>query len=229
VPHADSSIALLDLAIRGSKEDPALILLGAGARPDDATEFLEIAAEKGFAGVLTYVLDQDPFLVLHMRAENHPLLLAIAGGHHDAVSMLLERMKLLGNAEREEILNEALSVALNSFDSGTDPSIVYDLLDAGANPVTTQGLALAVSRCEPELVSTFLAAGADPKKRFDLGGGPASLAQSAARCFKGEQDVAIEVFMELKSAGADVCAVDLTDNRVPEAARIYLRDVEECN
>lgn len=229
VPHEDSSITLLELAIRGSKEDPALVLLVSGARPDNTTEFVEIAAEKGFADVLAYVLDEDPSLVHHMRTEHHPLFLAIAGGHYDAVSILLERMKLLGNAEREEILNEALSVALNSFDPGADPTVVYDLLDAGADPVTTIALALAVSRCEPSLVSTFLAAGADARKLYDLGGGPVSPAQYAARCFKGDQHVAIEVFSELKTAGADVCAVDPTDNRVPEAARVYLRDVEECN
>jgi hypothetical protein len=172
VPHADSSIALLDLAIRGSKEDPALVLLGAGARPDNATEFVEIAAQKGFAGVLASVLDGDPSLVLHMRTEHHPLFLAIAGGHYDAASILLDEMKLLGNAEREEVLNEALSVALNSFEAGSDPTIVYDVLDAGADPVATIALPLAVSRCEPKIVSTFLAAGADAKKLYDLGGGP---------------------------------------------------------
>lgn len=216
-------------AVRGSKEDPALVLLRSGARPTDTTEFVEIAAQKGFAGVLAYVSDADPSLVLHMRAEHHPLHLAIGDGHRDVFLILLDRMELLAYAERDEILKEALYVALNSFDAGEDPTIVYDLLNTGAVPITTRALALAASRCEPRLVSVFLAAGADLRRREDLGWKAASVAQHAAWfCFTKDENAARSIFGALKSAGANVCDVDLSDDRIPEAARTYLRDVEEC-
>jgi hypothetical protein len=229
VPHASSYIALLDLAIRSSQEDPALVLLNSGAWPENTTEFVEIAAEKGFAQVLTYVLDRDPSLVLQMRTENHPLFLAIAGGHYAAVSTLLDKMKSLGGAERDVILNEAFSVALNRFGTSSGSTIVRDLLEAGADPVTTPALAIAVSNCAPELVSMLLAAGADAARHYDLGSGPVTLPQYASRCFKDDPDVAKRIIGDLRSAGGDVCGVDLADNSVPDEARVYLRDIENCN
>jgi hypothetical protein len=227
VPDTSWNVELLDLAVRGSKEDPALVVLTAGARPLNPTEFVEIAAQKGFARVLAFVLDTDPSLVLHLRAEHHPLHLAAAGGHSDAVRILLAKLQLLGYAERDEILREALYVALNGFESGEAPAIVYDLLDAGVVP-DTRALALAASRCEPPLVAAFLTAGADPRRREDLGRGPQSVAQHAALCFTTDENAAYGIFGELRAAGADVCDVDMADDRISEAARTYLREDEQC-
>jgi hypothetical protein len=227
VPNANSNIALLDLAIRSAKDGPALVLLNSGARPENTTEFVEIAAEKGFDAVLAYMLDRDPSLVVQMRTENHPLFLAIAAGHSHAVSTLLDRMTLLGDAERETILNEALSVALNSFEKTGRPTIVSDLLDAGADPVATPALAVAVSTCAPELVSTLLAAGADAKKRYDVGGGSTDLAQYAVRCFDRAPDAAEGIFDDLAAAGADLCVVDWTDARLSESARAHRDEIEQ--
>ena len=226
VPGSNSTIALLDLAVRSSKEDPALVLLNSGASPDNITEFVEVSAEKGFANVLTQVLDRNPSVVLQMRTANHPLFLAIAHGHYDAVSTLLDRMKLLGNAEREAILNEALLVATNSFDAKSGQTIVSDLLKAGADPVGTPALAVAVSTCAPNLVSTLLAAGADVKKRYDVGGAT-SLAQYAVRCFDRAPEAAEGVLEALVAAGADLCAVDWTDMGLTQSALAHRSEIEQ--
>jgi hypothetical protein len=227
VPGSNSTIALLDLAVRSSKEDPALVLLNSGASPDNITEFVEVAAEKGFANVLTQVLDRNPAVVLQMRTANHPLFLAIAHGHYDAVSTLLDRMKLLGGAEREAILNEALLVATNNFDAKSGQAIVGDLLKAGADPVGTPALAVAVSTCAPNLVSTLLAAGADVKKRYDVGGGATSLAQYAVRCFDRAPEAAEGVLEALVAAGADLCAVDWTDMGLTQSALAHRSEIEQ--
>jgi hypothetical protein len=229
VPNATTSMALLDVAVRSTREEPALVLLTSGARPDAPTEFVEVAAERGFAGVLGYMLDRDPSLVFQMRTENHPLFLAIARGHLDAVSTLLDRMKPLGNAQREPILNEALSIATNSYELASGPAIVRKLLDAGADAVSTPVLAGAVSACASDLVSTLLAAGSDAKRRYDIGSGPVLLAQYAVRCFERAPDAAESILRELASAGADLCSIDWADSKMSErSARRPEIEIENC-
>ncbi len=226
VPNAATSMALLDVAVRSVNEEPALVLLMSGARPEGTTEFVEIAAERGFADVLGYMLDRDPSLVFQMRMENHPLFLAIARGHLDVVSTLLDSMKPLGNAELEVILNEALSIATNSYSTASGPAIVRELLDAGADAVSTPVLAGAVSACAPDLVSTLLAAGSDAKRRYDLGSGPVLLAQYAVRCFERVPGAAESILGELASAGADLCSIDWSDSKLSERARARRPEIE---
>jgi ankyrin repeat protein len=230
VPQTDGSIALLDLAVRAGNQRATALLLRAGATPEDIVEFLEMLAEKGFAEVINALLDQDPALVARMRSENHPLVLAVAAGHDDVVSAFLKKMSYMGGgAEVRDVLNQGLLGAISKH-GPNEPShpLIMTLLDAGADPISTTALAGAVLSCNPNLVATFLVAGADAKRAYDVGIGPTYLAEFAVRCFENTPDNAERILREIASAGADPCAVDLANPRVPESARTYLRETEAC-
>lgn len=231
IPQSAGNIALLELAVRTGNEDATTLLLRAGVQPDDTVAFLEMAAEKGFADVVGALLDEDPALIARMRPDNHPLLLAVAGGHAEVASEFLEKMQFMpGRAAVGDVLDQALLVAVAKHDRQQSAGpLIMKLIDAGADPISTTALAGAVLSCDPALITTFLTRGADARRAYDVGRGPANLVEYAVRCFETAPDNAKLIVRELASAGSDPCALDLADPRVPAAARRYLRENEGCS
>jgi hypothetical protein len=228
IPNVNEEISLLELSMRARNEQAAVLLLEAGAMVDDVGLLIEWAAEVGFSDVMRFLLDEDPGRLLAMRPDSHPLVIAIGYGHHDVASLLLDRMTgIIGGAERQEILNEALMAATATYggDEG-DELLVDDLLKAGASASTTLVLAGAVLQCDPGLISVFLAAGADPGKQYDAGRGGFAPIEYAVRCFERD-DIASEtaeaVLEELTDAGADLCLLANRSSMPPPLAAIVAR------
>jgi len=212
VPDTSAKMRLLELAMRSRNEGAALMLLQAGARTEDAGILIEWAAELGFADVMTFLLDQDPGRVLTMRRDSHPLIIAIGHGHWRIASLLLDRMAgVSGGAELQEILDQGLMTATATYDWNTGGRrLVDDLLKAGASASKTLVLAGAVLQCSPELISVFLAAGADPRRQYDAGRGNLTPVEYAVRCFERPEiapEVSETVLNELTEAGADLCVL----------------------
>lgn len=209
IPGANTKISLLELAMRSRNEHVALLLLQAGAATSEVGTLIEWAAEVGFADVMAHLLDQDPVRILMMRRESHPLVIAVAHRNRNIVSLLLEKMATIGGyAERQEILDEALIAATGTYDGGVTAELVDDLLKAGASASNTPVLAGAVLKCSPELISVFLAAGADARGQYDAGRGSFTPIEYAVRCFqRGDipSHTAEAVVDQLIGAGADLC------------------------
>jgi hypothetical protein len=234
VPGAASSLPLLELALRSSNQEAAKLLLSAGAQPDSPNLALEIAAGNGLAGVVEALLDQDPTRVLRLRRENHPLVLAAGRGYKDVVSVLSSRMaNIAGAADRQGIMDEASVAAISSYSPTNDGlSIIKALLSAGASASSTSVLAGALLACDPQLIETFLGAGGDPKRHYDLVQGGRLPVEYAMQCFSRTGvpiTQAERVLGDLVSAGADLCPRELDQSEIPPAARSAVERLRTCH
>jgi ankyrin repeat protein len=168
------------------------------------------------------------------RRGNHPLVLAAGRGYKDVVSVLLSRIaNVAGAVDRQAILDEAMVAAISSYSPTNDGlSTIRALVSAGASASSTSVLAGALSACDPELTKTFLAAGADPKKRYDLGRGGRLPVDYALQCFSrtGVPTSQVErMLSDLVSAGADLCPRELDQSEIPPAARSTVERLRTCH
>lgn len=127
-------------------------------------EELFLAAERGQAGDIRYLLDQGAPLEARDEMGRTPLVVAATGGRVDAVRELLRR-----GAKARVMDREGLPLLVQVMNYRSNREVVYLLLDAGADPNVTDGegrpALLLAFNTEVAMGQCFLDHGANPDFR----------------------------------------------------------------